>query len=198
MHLFIGSHPDDLEISCMGYIVKLLKEKQKIYLYICSDGDKIRYDEQIASFKELKKIGDFKFQIDKFKIRTFEENFTAIRNRLEEIIRINNIHYVYAPYVMDTHIDHRTLAQAAIDASRKISLIFYESPSSYDLEPNYFAILNKEILDIKVKLFKIHRSQYTKSNSNYFYNKIISTADFRGISIYEKYAEAYKIAKLKK
>lgn len=198
MHLFIGSHPDDLEISCMGYIVKLLKEKQKIYLYICSDGDKTRYDEQIASFKELKKIGDFKFQIDKFKIRTFEENFTAIRNRLEEIIRINNIHYVYAPYVMDTHIDHRTLAQAAIDASRKISLIFYESPSSYDLEPNYFAILNQEILDIKVKLFKIHRSQYTKSNSNYFYNKIISTADFRGISIYEKYAEAYKIAKLKK
>jgi LmbE family N-acetylglucosaminyl deacetylase len=198
MHLFIGSHPDDLEISCMGYIVKLLKEKQKIYLYICSDGDKTRYDEQIASFKELKKIGNFKFQIDKFKIRTFEENFTAIRNRLEEIIRINNIHYVYAPYVMDTHIDHRTLAQAAIDASRKISLIFYESPSSYDLEPNYFAILNQEILDIKVKLFKIHRSQYTKSNSNYFYNKIISTADFRGISIYEKYAEAYKIAKLKK
>ena len=198
MHLFIGSHPDDLEISCMGYIVKLLKEKQKIYLYICSDGDKTRYDEQIASFKELKKIGDFKFQIDKFKIRTFEENFTAIRNRLEEIIRINNIHYVYAPYVMDTHIDHRTLAQAAIDASRKISLIFYESPSSYDLEPNYFAILNQEILDIKVKLFKIHRSQYTKSNSNYFYNKIISTADFRGISIYEKYAEAYKVAKLKK
>lgn len=198
MHLFIGSHPDDLEISCMGYIVKLLKEKQKIYLYICSDGDKTRYDEQIASFKELKKIGDFKFQIDKFKIRTFEENFTAIRNRLEEIIRINNIHYVYAPYVMDTHIDHRTLAQAAVDASRKISLIFYESPSSYDLEPNYFAILDKEILDIKVKLFKIHRSQYAKPNSNYFYNKIISTADFRGISIYEKYAEAYKIAKLKK
>lgn len=197
MHLFIGSHPDDLEISCMGYIIKLLKAKQRIFLYICSYGDNIRLKEQLKSFEELKKIGDFEFLIDKFEIRAFTENFSKIRSNLEKIISENNIHFVYAPYIYDTHIDHRTVSQAATDASRKISIIYYESPTSYNVEPNYFVIMDKEILDKKVELFKIHKSQYTKPNSNYFYNKIISTADFRGVSVYEEFAEAYIIGKMK-
>ena len=148
-------------------------------------------------FEELKKIGDFQFLLDEFHIGTLNENFSKIRSNLENIISENNIHFVYAPYIYDTHIDHRVVSQVAIDASRKISIFYYESPTSYNVEPNYFVIMDKEILNKKVELFKIHKSQYTKQNSNYFYNKIISTADFRGISVYEEFAEAYIIGKMK-
>jgi LmbE family N-acetylglucosaminyl deacetylase len=91
---------------------------------------------------------------------------------------------------MDTNPDHCALKISNEQAGRGISTFEFETPNAYNFVPSYFVSLTEEEVELKLEMMRCHSSQNEK-NSDFYLKKIKSTAEFRGLSIYEDFAEAY-------
>jgi len=201
-YLFIVAHADDFEISCAGFLMNRLKEGNKCHLTVLTSGDdKIRKLEQLDTIKLL----NSKFNQNKILFTSehltfidskLKNNLSDIINYTEEKIKKLKIDVVITHYPDDTHKDHRSVSEAVSDASRKTSILYFESPNTQNFNPNYFVKLTQEDIDIKIKMLKFHKSQNTR-NKNFYIDKVSATARFRGISIFENYAEAYSVGRIK-
>lgn len=202
-YLFVASHPGDLEISCMGLIIKLLRDGDNIGMLVLSEGTMgadpgVRSSEQESVFSSL---------LDKYENRIFllkrldledgalYKHQDTIRDTVEGIIHQYGITKVVTHYPEDTHRDHRIVSQAVSDASRKVGLMYFESVNSRNFIPNLFIELDREQLDEKMTYVNMHDSQVRRSGE-YFPHKIEAMSFFHGTSIYRTYAEAYCISRI--
>lgn len=200
-YLFVGAHPDDIEISAMGLLIKLLEKKHQVCMVISSlpkDTYNIRKEEQnkvnsflASKFANFVNLGFLEFQDSKLYYDTLE-----IKDELEKIISSYKIDIVVTHFGKDTHLDHESVSKAADIAGRKISVINFESPNNYEFIPNFFVPLTQEEIDMKIKLMTFHESQNIKNN-NFYLDKIKANGIFRGQAVYEPYAEAFFIKRLK-
>ena len=200
-YLFIGAHCDDIEISSIGYLLKLLKDGHSVFMIVCTlpyikKEAEIRKKEQGKVVEELSKYKNFKFEFFHFIDGELYDHFLELKNTIESFINKNNIQKVVTHFNNDTHPDHETLSKAVDCAARKISIINFESPNVFGFIPNYFIELSKEDIKEKINLMKLHRSQNVKNN-NFYIDKIKSNAMFRGQSVYCDYAEAFFIKRVK-
>jgi LmbE family N-acetylglucosaminyl deacetylase len=198
--LAIGAHPDDIEIGCGGTLAKLKEEGHSLSLLIVSDGSAggksdIRRKEQKASAKILGVdhiywggIKDTEIVISKSIIKEFEN-----------IIQQVSPDYIFINYPDDTHQDHRHLAQIAISATRYVqNVLFYETPTSNNFQPDIYMDLGEKYLQIKHQLLYAHKSQVDKTNiaNLSIIDVATSNAQFRGTQGRVKYAEAFKPLRL--
>lgn len=64
--LFIGPHPDDIEIGCGGLVSKLIRNNAEVYFLICTDGacgsnDRNQDFEELARIRKEEAIASSKF-----------------------------------------------------------------------------------------------------------------------------------------
>ncbi|HPM74115.1 MAG TPA: PIG-L family deacetylase [Saccharofermentans sp.] len=201
--LFVSTHSDDMEISCLGAFVQIAKDvtskgKAVHILNICHTiDDDPRWHEQKESERILKAHFNLNFWLERptypFVVRTLNEHYNELRDEIEDTISRHDIKFVFAPFPLDTHIDHRTVGEAATDASRKCSLIYYEAATSIDFIPNMYMPLSEEMLNYKTDhMLECFPSQ-CKKNDNFYVKKIKATAAYHGQFCYAEYAEAYQI-----
>lgn len=198
-NLFLGPHPDDVFISCAGYIIKNLSKNKPHILCMTSSGlspnSMTRIDEETRAWHSL---GAPDLVLDFFE----EGQDTRLHesyNRLVEFIenRVNSIayKYVFVPWPRDTHQDHRTVTSAALSACRYFqNIIFYETPSSIDFTPSIFVKLDDDIMKTKRLMALKYSSQILGNNSFSIELKDIveSKAISNGVrSRTCKYAEGY-------
>lgn len=201
-YLFIGAHPDDIEISAMGYLIKLLNKGHNIFMLVISlpsdENERIiRLEEQNKVYEYLSKnYSNFNYDTYRYTDGKLLNELLSIKNIIENYIKNNNCEVVITHFGKDTHLDHETVSKAVDIAARKISIINFESPNVFDFIPNFFVPLTKEELETKIKLMKLHNSQNIK-NENFYLKKIEANAIFRGQSVYEEYAEAFYIKRYK-
>lgn len=195
--LFIGAHPDDIELSAGGYLLNSLKNGHSCFAMVFSGlYHEIRRYEINNSFSYLEmKFPNFSERVYNFPDTELYKYEDEIKNIIEKNILNYDIDRCVTHFFKDTHRDHRSISQASIDAARKISIICYESPNVYEFEPNYYIKLDEETLNEKIKLMSYHKSQNDK-NDNFYLKKIKAAAEFRGLSVYTKYAEAYHIIRM--
>jgi len=199
--LAIAAHPDDIEISCLGYLLKENKEKKsKVSVFIASSGslndttsgiNRIRESE-----KALKCINDinFNYRSNKgIKIHDFEK----ISNKIRKLIIDINPDEILVHDPNDTHNEHSLVYDIVKTASRRlaINLIRYRSiSSSNDFKANSYIDV-KDYLAIKKKSLKFHKSQQFHE---YFSDKYIESfhnnffAFNRGILVSEAFFEEFK------
>ena len=198
--LAIGAHPDDIEIGCGATLAKYAKNGHNIYLFIATDGSeggnvKIRRSEQeeskrIIGAKEIfwGEYKDTEIKINKFAITKIE----GIINKIKpDLIFIN--------FYNDTHQDHRHIAAITTSATRYIrNVLFYETPTTQDFQPNVFVDIGENFLKIKEELLKAHTSQIYRTNiANLSIIEVAqSSAHFRGIQARVPYAEAFQSLRL--
>jgi LmbE family N-acetylglucosaminyl deacetylase len=203
-YLFIGAHPDDIEISAMGFLIKLLENKaNKVFMSVIAlpkdeEIKSIRISEQfkVSSYLGIK-YTNFRFlAYSNFYDGNLHNSLIELKNYIEEIITTYQIESIITHYGKDTHLDHEFLSKACDIAGRKISVINFESPNVYDFIPTFFVPLTNEELSTKIDLMKFHSSQ-NKRNNNFYLDKIQATAIFRGQAVYETFAEAFYIKRLK-
>ena len=107
--MFIGAHPDDIELNCGGTVLKLVKSGKKVGIVDLTEGElstrgnrRSRIIETAKatelmgiSFRENLKIKDGNIEINKFN-----------REKIIRVFRKYRPEIVFAPYPSDRHPDH--------------------------------------------------------------------------------------------
>lgn len=164
-YVFIGAHPDDVEFSCGGTILRLIDEGHDVYIVLMTGGEaslngseKERKAEQLeaAHFAKVKDIIILRYS-DGYIASTSE----SVRE-MSEILDDIKPNFVFVHHPNDSHQDHRNTAQIVKSATRrKYSLVYYDSYSSIGFVPNFYVSVDEYIYG-KVELLKCFESQISK------------------------------------
>lgn len=192
--LALGAHPDDIEYGCSGTLIRASDRGHQVFLMVCTQGEAggdpaVRLAEQRVSAEVMgvKEIfqGDYK--------DTYLPIGKELIDRLETVIRQVHPDFIFVNYWDDTHQDHRTLAQAALAATRYIpNVLFYEAPTTQNFSPQVFVNISSS-MERKLDALNAHASQVMKTNIEGLSILDIAQANatFRGIQGRVKLAEAF-------
>jgi len=188
--LFVGAHPDDIELGCAGTAKKLSSENNNIRFYIASKGEfggnpLIRTNEAKESGKVL---GVNEVILGNFKDTYIECNRETI-NELEKVGE--NCDIIFIPSPNDTHQDHRNLSMACLSAFRnKYRVLAYEIDSTLpSFHPNIFIDIT-DYSSFKKTSLECHKSQIDRMRISY--ESIMKLAYFRGLQIKVPLAESFE------
>jgi LmbE family N-acetylglucosaminyl deacetylase len=199
--LAIGAHPDDIEISCLGYLLKQNKEnKSKVFVFILSSGSSYDYTSGLKRIKESREalacIKNLNFNYIRnrgIKISDYEK----ISNKIRKLILRTNINEILVHDPNDTNQEHRLVYDIVKTASRRLSinLIRYRSISSTnDFKANLYVDVKKYI-SIKKKSLQFHKTQkfhdyFSDTFLNSFHNNFFVYS--RGVKVSEVFFQEFK------
>lgn len=201
--LFIGSHPDDIDLGCAISMHDHYLRKDEITTIILTGGEKggvpsKRIIEQNNSFKIL--APDSKNYFLEFPDTKLFYHMHQIINKIRSIVQNDIPNIVYIPSGHDFHQDHVATHECALAVFNNIKvnkIICYETPSTMPkFSPNFFKLCNSEHFQIKIDALRCHESQMAKS---YFSeDTIYSIAKMRAAQgrYHDGVAEAYEILRL--
>jgi LmbE family N-acetylglucosaminyl deacetylase len=161
--LAIGAHPDDVEYSCLGFLLKQKVLGSSIYAYVASLGGL----NDASSGLERKFESDAALGlngIDKFYTLNNNFDYFEIEAEIRNLVLKFNIDCVLVHSPLDTHQDHRLIHDIAVSAIRRLSLslILYRSVSTTrEFIPNLQVGVD-EFIDRKMETLMLHKSQQTK------------------------------------
>jgi LmbE family N-acetylglucosaminyl deacetylase len=192
--LAIGAHPDDIEYGCAGALIYSVDRGHNVHLMICTRGSAggdpdLREQEQEKS-SEI--IGAKEIFWGPYR-DTYLPKGKKLIDRMEKVIHQVQPNFIFVNYWDDTHQDHRTLAQAALAATRYIpNVLFYETPTSQNFSPQIYVNIVSSI-ERKLDALRAHSSQVMKTNIEGLSILEIAqaSATFRGIQGRVKLAEAF-------
>lgn len=200
--LVVGAHPDDIELGCMGTIMRLKKEGKKIYGLILTKGENWEKKTYIDRMEEQNDSSSY-FAFEKFYVGNFKDGYlrrdSEMIDFISQIIIENKIDTVFCQYYEDSHQDHVISAQVTKSACmHSDNLLYYESLTSQNFSPNLFV----GITDYEIKkenalmLFSSQIKKYNGRNQN-LVDYVNSKGKIYGIKIKCAYAEGFVVDKLK-
>lgn len=206
--LFVGAHPDDIEINAGGTIKKLLSENKEIVLFIATHGkDKVRKDETWNAVESLCEgyLDKVTVIIENNEDGLLYENLRRLITQLDSVISTYKIKTIVTHYPYDTHQDHACISQASIISGRNTNNIIYYSPTypsgrpDIPFNPNLSISLTLDQINSKVKALSFHKSQIKKyGNKNYLsIIKTISKAEAWKYAGEHGYVELFQISRSK-
>ena len=192
--LAMGAHPDDIEYGCAGTLIHSVDCGHEIFLMVCTQGDAggdpaVRQSEQQASARLM----GVKEIFGGFYRDTYLPSGKDLIDQMEKVIRQVRPDIILVNYWDDTHQDHRTLAQAALAATRYIpNVLFFETPTTQNFSPQVYVNIVTS-LERKLDALRAHASQVMKTNIEGLSILEIAQANatFRGIQGRVKVAEAF-------
>jgi len=216
-NLFIGSHPDDIEIGCGGTVAKLISEGQHCVFVIATNGDQ---GSNKVSKDELSKIRKSE-AIDAAKtLGVFDIEFLDLSDGLchfefKDKIKLIQIIRKYKPFTVfthsrsDQHPDHKIIHRLSLDSIKSASGPWFKEA---DGEPHLVEnILGYEVwnpineyqtavditpyIDKKLDALDKHQSQV----QDYPYsNAVKGLSMYRGAMVNGKgLAEVFEVLRLK-
>lgn len=162
--LAIGAHPDDIEYSCLGTLMKLNRDSSEIFIYIASFGS--MGDPTTGPQRKLESVNSFEI-LKRATIYCREaagiapQNYEDISQELRSIILSFKPDLILVHHFSDTHQEHRILHDITLTAARRYtsSILTYKSVSvtSSFVESVYVDI--SDFLEYKIHALKKHTSQ---------------------------------------
>lgn len=179
--LFLGPHPDDVEIACSGAILKLVRSGKQVAIVDCTLGEmgsrgtpETRRKESDAAAQALGvavrqrlELPDTRVQADDASVRKLVRSLRELRPAL-----------FFAPHEKDIHPDHVAVAQLASKAWFLSGLVRYEPdlgaphrpsmliryPGNVPVEPT-FAIDISSVQSEKAAVIRCYASQLAGESS---------------------------------
>lgn len=208
--LFIGAHPDDIELSCAGTICYYAKKKSEIYCYHLTNGvyedlngkvvrDKIEILE--TTYKSLGILG-----VKSDNIHFTDINATELKvdkkciSNLQRFIIKNDIKTIFTHSDPETyHQDHRASHNISMASARRYvnNIFLFESIFNFAaglMIPNYYIDIS-DYIEYKIKALRLHYTEYEKYNGEMWLDSIKSMAKYRGLQVHVDYAEAFHLMK---
>lgn len=196
--LFIGAHPDDIELGCGAFLANI-QGKAEILCVTLSDNQmnpalKSVVEEHYRSMAILGVPRESDI-VAQFITRMFPQDRQEI---LEYIYQLNrtyrpDIVFVHTPH--DIHQDHEQVTEEALRAFRGVTVLGFDAlRSSYGFFPNFLVEVTEEDVERKVQAL----SQYqTYCDKYYFDPKVLRATCIRHGALAERaFAEGFDILRI--
>ncbi len=192
--LALGAHPDDIEVGCGGTLIKYAKKAHHIFLMILTAGEQgapaeVRQFEQDQAAKYLGAEKIFWGDYQDTKVPMGQE----LIQRIEQVVKEVDPHFIFVNHKDDTHQDHQHLAINTMSATRYTrNVLFYEGPTTQNFSPTVFVDIDSVIKE-KEQAILAHASQTQKTHIEGLTIKdfVRSSANFRGFQARVKNAEGF-------
>lgn len=174
--LFLGAHPDDIELGC-GALIHNISSISELLCVTLSDNQKNPLlknvvDEHFKSMavlgvpKEKVILGDFTTRIFHDSRQEILEYFLKLRKDFDPDI-------IFVHSKQDIHQDHNTMTEEALRAFRGITVLGFDVVrSSYGFFPHFLVEVNEE--DVNAKLNAL--SQYETYRDKYYFDRDVLRA----------------------
>lgn len=201
-YLFVGAHPDDIELGAGGTLAKAVANGIECHSVIFSDfkssspsgedviNPKVSEESIAAQLLLGMKIENIYFY--SFPVRNFENHRQIILQILIDDFQDNKYTHVFIPNTLDIHQDHSVVSTESIRAFKFGSLFGYELPwNNLESKINFFNILQESQVKLKINALKLFKSQ---QNRFYFTeDNLTSVMKFRGLQVGAEAAEAFEV-----
>lgn len=190
--LLLSPHPDDIEFSMGGYLLKLRKDENNELAFMlfshCGILDEFNKSLRVLQYNQATQYNG----IELAEVRNFNKSRQEILDMMIKVRDQFKPDIVFCPSMEDNHQDHQVIAQEAFRAFKFTTLIGYIQPHNLtEIRPNFFVELSEQELQAKVDLISIYKSQ---AHRNYSRPEAIrGTAAFYGAMTGRKYCEAFEI-----
>lgn len=168
--LFLGAHPDDIEIGC-GALIHHIVHQTEILCVTLSDNQKNPElknvkDEHLLSMKVLG-VPDEKVVFGSFTTRVFPDSRQEILEYFLKLRREFQPDLIFVHSKQDVHQDHLTIADEALRAFRGITVLGFDVVrSSYGFFPHFLVEVAEEDVEKKIEAL----SQYKTYRDKYYFN----------------------------
>jgi len=196
--VFIGAHPDDIEIGC-GALIAHIASKTEIKCVTLSDNQKNPLLKNVVSehFRSMDILGVKKENIivGQFETRRFPQ---ARQEILEFMINLNQDFYpdmVFLHTKADIHQDHATVTSEGLRAFRGTTVLGFDViRSSYGFFPNFLVEVDES--DVTRKIAAL--AEYHTYDSKYYFDSEVTRATLirHGALAERKYAEGFDILRI--
>ncbi len=168
--LFLGAHPDDIELGC-GALIHHIAPMSDVLCVTLSDNQKNPLLKNVVGehYKAMEVLGVQKDKVilGQFTTRIFQD---ARQDILEYFLKLRNdfkpdIIFVHSK--QDVHQDHNTMTDESLRAFRGITLLGFDVVrSSYGFFPNFLVEVSEEDVNAKIEAL----SQYETYRDKYYFN----------------------------
>lgn len=196
--LFIGAHPDDIELGC-GALIAHIVNQSEVMCVTLSDNQKNPLLTHLPEehYRSMAVLGVLEKNVvlGQFETRRFPEFRQEI---LEYMIQLNKSfgpEIVFVHTKADIHQDHGTITEEALRAYRGTTVLGYDVlRSSYGFFPNFLVEVTERDVECKVAAL----AEYKTYASKYYFDPAItrSTMIRHGALAERPFAEGFDILRI--
>jgi len=219
----VEPHPDDVEILCMGTLLKFRQAGVRVTIVCVTNGDKGSGHDPAAPHAEVaatrfREASSVAAEIGaEFVNLGAEDEYLydtpELRNALAAVLRRAKADVVLAPAPTCYQTDHTTTSEIAFQATHLAALpqlsidepalrlapstYYYDTVLALDFEPSFFIDVS-EVFDRKKSLAKLHVSQMASMDHQSGWNlveAIETLGRMRGMQSNVRYAEAFQLCR---
>jgi N-acetylglucosamine malate deacetylase 1 len=213
--LIVAAHPDDEVLGAGGTILKHARAGDSVYLLLLGDGVTSRGADKTEikarrnqAWRVAKRLGIKKVFFETLPDNKFDSvSLLDITKSVEKAVYSLKPNLVYTHFGEDLNIDHRLTFQAVMTACRPQPKFFvkkilaFEALSSTEWQakkknktfcPNEYNDIG-EFIDEKIKAMEIYKDELKEYPHPRSKKGIKILAQYRGLEVGYKYAEAFQI-----
>lgn len=200
--LILAPHTDDGEFGCGGTIARLLEEGDEVFYVAFStcrasvppgEPEDILAKELHAAMKVFGIDDEHVFILD-YPVRYFSDHRQEILDDMIKIGRQTDPSIVFAPSIHDIHQDHHVVAEEAMRAFKKITLLNYEVPwNNFTFENQAYYKLEKRHVLIKHKAIDCYKTQKNRPYASEDFT--VGQMRVHGVQIGCEFAEVFEVVR---
>ncbi len=196
--LFLGAHPDDIEIGC-GALIAHINHQTDILCVTLSDNQKnpdLRHlvEEHYHSMAVLG-VPREKSVLGTFETRRFPQSRQEILEYLIQIKSDFDPDIVFVHSKSDIHQDHATVTEEALRAFRGTSVLGFDViRSSYGFFPSFLVEVSEADVEKKIEAL----GQYSTYTNRYYFDPEVTRATLirNGAICERRFAEGFDILRI--
>lgn len=196
--LFVGAHPDDIEIGCGALLAQIAADADVLCVTLSDNLKNPKHaglvDEHRRSMARLGVTQDH-LVIQEFETRNFARDRQQILEYLYEVNRQQKPELVFVHSAADIHQDHAVATQETLRAFRGVSVLGFDVlRSSYGFFPNFLVEVSQQDVERKLAALAEYR---THADKYYFDPDVIRSTLVRHGALAERpFAEGFDILRI--
>lgn len=168
--LFLGAHPDDIELGC-GALIHQIVKKTDVLCVTLSDNQK-NPDLQDVKHEHLKSmqvlgVPEARVIFGPFITRIFQDSRQEILEYFLKLRKDFKPDLIFVHSKQDVHQDHNTMTDEALRAFRGITVLGFDVVrSSYGFFPHFLVEVTEDAVNKKIEAL----AQYRTYQDRYYFN----------------------------
>jgi LmbE family N-acetylglucosaminyl deacetylase len=196
--LFLGAHPDDIELGC-GALIAHIADQSDVLCVTLSDNQKNpllkNVLEEHKRSMQILGVRQGQWVVAQFETRNFPRDRQQILEYLYETNRSHRPDIVFVHSQADIHQDHAVVTMEALRAFRGTTVLGFDVfRSSYGFFPHFLVEVNNQDVEKKIEALAAYQ---TYADKYYFDPEVIRATLIRHGALAEReFAEGFDILRI--